>query len=102
MVWVSLRLPCRVLATERPVADRPFCLRKQLPRSSTPGNWSNIDDDDDDDEKCFSLSLSLRRGIRGWIRSNRVEFGNFFIALYGEIRVLRKTYSFLFYIPPWI
>lgn len=35
-------LPCRVLGTERPVADRPFCLRKQLPRSSTPGNWSNF------------------------------------------------------------
>lgn len=44
MVWVrhcASTLP-RVLATQRPVADRPFCLRKQLPRSSTPGNWSNF------------------------------------------------------------
>lgn len=73
MVWVSLCLPCRVLATERPVADRPFCLRKQLPRSSTPGNWSNIDDHDDD-EKCFSLSLSEGEFEDGLFESCRMKF----------------------------
>lgn len=67
-------LPCRVLGTERPVADRPFCLRKQLPRSSTPGNWSNFVHR----LRGWHLSLSLSLLRAKWKGKEEFEDGCYF------------------------